>query len=75
MARGGRGVGEVSGQTTGGGGLGDPFERLPEKVLEDVLDDYVSIKAARERYGVIIDPLKLDIDRVATDRFRAQRAE
>ncbi|MBJ90864.1 MAG: methylhydantoinase [Woeseia sp.] len=62
-------------ETTGGGGLGDPFLRLPEKVLEDVLDDYVSIKAARERYGVIIDPLKLDIDRVATDRFRAQRAE
>lgn len=61
-------------ETTGGGGLGNPLARAPEKVLEDVLDDYVSIEAARERYGVVIDPTKLEIDGAATDELRSQRA-
>jgi N-methylhydantoinase B len=40
----------------GGGGFGPALERAPEKVLEDVLDEKVSLQAAREKYGVIIDP-------------------
>lgn len=36
----------------GGGGHGDPRERDPEAVLADVVDGYVSVEAARERYGV-----------------------
>ena len=40
--------------TPGGGGYGDPFERDPQKVLEDVISGYVSIDAAREQYGVSI---------------------
>ena len=31
----------------GGGGYGDPFERAPARVLEDVLDEKVSPEAAR----------------------------
>tara|TARA_B100001964_G_scaffold124400_1_gene137807 strand:- start:103 stop:684 length:582 start_codon:yes stop_codon:yes gene_type:complete len=60
-------------ETTGGGGLGNPLVREPEKVLEDVLDDYVSIEAARERYGVVIDPSRLEIDRAATEDLRSKR--
>jgi N-methylhydantoinase B len=37
----------------GGGGYGDPFERPPERVLEDVRDGKVSIEAAREQYGFL----------------------
>ncbi len=39
----------------GGGGYGDPHEREPELVLADVVDGYVSLEAARERYGVAVE--------------------
>src|SRR5881397_503931 len=38
----------------GGGGWGDPLERDPEKVKEDVLDEYVSMRGARYDYGVVL---------------------
>ena len=40
----------------GGGGYGDPRERPIETVARDVLDGYVSVAAAREHYGVAVDP-------------------
>ena len=39
----------------GGGGYGAPFERPVEDVREDVRQGYVSVKAAAERYGVVVD--------------------
>ncbi|SVC03976.1 uncharacterized protein METZ01_LOCUS256830, partial [marine metagenome] len=36
-----------------GGGYGNPLERPIEKVILDVKNDLVSIKGAREDYGVI----------------------
>ena len=36
----------------GGGGIGDPRERDPELVQQDVLDGLVSVDQAREVYGV-----------------------
>jgi N-methylhydantoinase B len=54
----------------GGGGWGDPLERDPCAVREDVLDEYVSPEGALRDYGVVIDPDTLDIDLDAT---RAQR--
>ena len=61
--------------TAGGGGFGDPLERDPEQVLEDVIDDYVSVKRAERDYGVVIeavDPDMLDyrIDVAATEAAR-----
>jgi len=41
-------------ETAGGGGFGDPKQREPERVLEDVRQGYVSVDAAREIYGVAI---------------------
>jgi N-methylhydantoinase B len=41
-------------RTTGGGGWGDPFEREPELVLQDVLRGLVSVEAAERDYGVVI---------------------
>lgn len=55
----------------GGGGFGDPRERPPERVLGDVRDSLVSIEAAREEYGVVIDPATMTVDPEAT----AQRRE
>jgi N-methylhydantoinase B len=41
-------------ETGGGGGHGDPLDRPAEQVLQDVLDGFVSIEAARRDYGVAI---------------------
>jgi len=57
----------------GGGGVGDPLDREVEKVHWDVLNRYVSVEAARELYGVVIDPVTLDVDEAATTAARAQR--
>jgi N-methylhydantoinase B len=64
----------------GGGGWGDPLERDPEKVKEDVLDEYVSMRGARYDYGVVltgsVEELDVEIDWQATRELRAQiRAE
>ncbi len=62
--------------TAGGGGFGDPLERDPEKVLEDVIDEYVSVARAEKDYGVVInvidpDVLEYEIDHDATQATRA----
>lgn len=38
----------------GGGGHGDPLERDPEAVAEDVAQEKVTPRAAREEYGVVL---------------------
>jgi N-methylhydantoinase B len=52
-------------ETPGGGGLGNPRERDPERVLNDVRNGYISIDKARELYGVAIRTVNGDftIDR------------
>lgn len=45
----------VSLDPPGGGGYGDPKERDPQLVLQDVINGYVSIEAAWERYGVVVE--------------------
>ncbi len=46
----------------GGGGWGNPLERDPELVKEDVIDEYISVEAAEHNYGVIIKPTTHEID-------------
>jgi N-methylhydantoinase B len=54
----------------GGGGYFDPREREPKKVLEDVLDGYVSVKSAEKDYGVAIDPQTMTLNPEKTARLR-----
>ena len=54
----------------GSGGYGNPFERDPQKVLEDVLEEKFSIEYSKHQYGVIIDPIKLNVDESKTEKFR-----
>jgi N-methylhydantoinase B len=62
----------ISFQQSGAGGYGDPLARDPARVLDDVLDDYVSIEAARAEYGVVItgEGFDLRVDAAATERLR-----
>ncbi len=63
-------------QYGGGAGFGDPMCREPDQVLEDVLDEYVSIEVARDRYGVVfrgsLEALDLEVDLDATRKLRGQ---
>ena len=43
-------------RSSGGGGYGDPLDRDPEAVREDVEFGVVSVKRAREGYGVVLGP-------------------
>ena len=56
--------------TPGGGGFGNPLERDVEAVKEDVQNEFVSRKSAREDYGVVFreDSLEVDIKKTADRR-------
>ncbi|MBM3571984.1 MAG: hydantoinase B/oxoprolinase family protein [Alphaproteobacteria bacterium] len=57
----------------GGGGHGDPLERDPAAVLDDVREDKITLGHALEAYGVVISGNPLAVDQQATARERAQR--
>jgi N-methylhydantoinase B len=61
----------------GGGGWGDPLDRDPVAVLDDVWDEYVSVEGALRDYGVVItgslDEMTLAVDYEATKVEREAR--
>jgi N-methylhydantoinase B len=72
-------------RAAGGGGYGRPQERPIEAVLDDVVNGYVSLEAARRDYGVVIEytggddrlvrgPRQYRVDREATEELRRQTA-
>jgi N-methylhydantoinase B len=63
----------VSMQTPGGGGCGDPREREPTAVLDDVRCGKTSLDRAREVYGVVINPESWSVDLKETSRLRKTR--
>lgn len=56
-------------RTPGGGGYGDPLEREPRMVLKDMVNGLISLRSARNDYGVVIRPT-LIIDEDATFKLR-----
>jgi len=58
-------------KTWGGGGWGNPLEREAQRVLDDVINDFVSLESARADYGVVIDEETLTVDEGATAALRA----
>jgi len=56
----------------GPGGWGDPLERDPARVLRDVRNELVSLGAARDDYGVVIDVGTWTVDHARTARRRAE---
>ncbi len=64
-------------ETSGGGGCGDPLDRAPARVREDVALGYLSPEQACARYGVVVAADGGGVDTAATDaerrRLRASR--
>lgn len=62
----------------GGGGYGDPIERAPELVVEDIRYERVSQLYARELYGVVLTEsgeLNADATAVCRDSIRKERMQ
>lgn len=58
----------------GGGGWGAAVERDPAAVLTDVVNEKVSVAAARRDYGVVIEQAAGTLDRKATGEARRRLA-
>jgi len=55
-----------------GGGYGDPLERDPALVQKDVANSIVSLDAAPEIYGVVLQEPGLQLDLAATRQLRTK---
>jgi len=63
----------ISFYSAGGGGYGDPLDRDPAAVAQDVRLGYVSLERARRDYGVVMEPGTLSVENAATEALRAER--
>ncbi len=65
--------GDVARLITGaGGGYGNPLEREPDLVREDVRNHYFSALQARDCFGVVLEDDSLLVDASATQSLRAR---
>jgi N-methylhydantoinase B/oxoprolinase/acetone carboxylase alpha subunit len=60
----------VTMRTSSGGGFGPPWERDPERVLDDVIDGNVTLESARDVYRVVIDDETLSVSEAETAALR-----
>jgi N-methylhydantoinase B len=56
--------------SAGGAGRGDPLARDPAAVLDDVLEERITLAYARAVYGVVIDGGAMTVDAAATAAAR-----
>jgi N-methylhydantoinase B len=59
-------------EQSGGGGYGDPLERDPALVAEDVANEKIGTDFARTHHGVVFDPATGRPDRAATEALRVR---
>ncbi len=60
---------------TGGGGFGDPFERAPADIEQDLEDYAITPAAARSIYGAVLDDEgRVDVEATLAERERVRRA-
>jgi N-methylhydantoinase B len=53
--------------SAGGGGFGDPLERDPAQVVEDVADGYVTVERAAKDYGVVVREVDAELSEYELD--------
>ncbi|MFC1906461.1 hydantoinase B/oxoprolinase family protein [Chloroflexota bacterium] len=58
---------------SGAGGLGDPIERDPALIVEDIENRMVTLEVVQRAYAVAIDPETLKVDHQKTEQLRAER--
>jgi N-methylhydantoinase B len=60
----------ISIRTGAGGGWGDPLERQPELVLNDVINELIDVETAKRIYGVIVDKERRELKLEETVNLR-----
>ena len=63
-------------RSAGGGGYGDPLQRVPEAVAEDLALGYISREVCAQIYGIVVGPegsVDLPASQAARDSIRAAR--
>jgi N-methylhydantoinase B len=60
----------VAQEAGGGGGYGDPLERAPNKVQEEVKNGIISIDQAKDIYGIVLDPETLEVNEEESNKLR-----
>lgn len=58
--------------TAGGGGFGNPLERDPAAVVNDIRKEKITRDYAARKYGVVVNAGELAVDAAATARLRSQ---
>lgn len=61
--------------STGGSGYGDPLEREPELVVQDLKDNLISSWAAENVYKVVLGPDRKDVDLERTRELQQRERE
>ncbi|HAT34735.1 MAG TPA: hypothetical protein DCS82_03390, partial [Rhodospirillaceae bacterium] len=59
-------------QTPSGAGYGPPWERDPDKVLDDIRSGKISAPAAERDYGVVMENGEIDEDKTASRRAQME---
>ncbi len=69
-------TGDIFVKVSGGGaGVGNPLERDPERVQNDVRRGLISLEFARKVYRVVLAPQTLAIDHAETNRLRGSATQ
>lgn len=61
-------------EQAGGGGYGNPLDRAPEAILDDVLDGKLTPSYAHEFFGVVIEEGEVDVNATSDLRTRLREA-
>ena len=61
-------------RSAGGGGRGNPLEREPWRVAQDVARGFVSEAAARRDYGVVLEQKKVEAQDISRNLVRLAQA-
>ena len=70
------GAGErVYHRQAGGGGWGDPLDRDPQAVADDVRNGKVTPEAAERKHGVVLEAGTGEVDATATEALRRRMPE
>ena len=56
----------------GGGGYGDPYLRPAEQVVREVRNGTLSFQKAQEEYGIVFDPMTMELKQTETEQLRGK---
>ncbi len=56
----------------GGGGYGKPILRPAEQVIREVRNGTLSLRKAKQEYGIVLDPMTMELKQTETEQLRGK---